>query len=81
MMLLILRPSPVTLGPDLTARVPLFTKNPGFATLNLRGGYRLGERTRLTFILENVFDKNYRTMGSGIDGPGANAVVSFSRNF
>lgn len=69
------------LGPDLSARVPLFTKNPGFATLNFRGGYRLGERTRLTFILENVFDKNYRTMGSGIDAPGTNAVVSFSRDF
>ena len=69
------------LGPDLSARVPLFRKNPGFATLNFRGGYRLGEHTRLTFILENVFDKNYRTMGSGIDAPGVNAVVSFSRDF
>ena len=69
------------LGPDLSARVPLFTKNPGFATLNFRGGYRIGEHTRLTFILENIFDKNYRTMGSGIDGAGTNAVVSFSRDF
>jgi hemoglobin/transferrin/lactoferrin receptor protein len=69
------------LGADLSARVPLFTKNPGFATLNFRGGYRLGERTRLTFILENVFDKNYRTMGSGVDAAGTNAVVSFSREF
>lgn len=69
------------LGPDLSARVPLYTKNPGFATLNFRGGYRLGEHTRLTFILENVFDKNYRTMGSGIDAPGTNAFVSFSRDF
>lgn len=25
------------LGPDLSARVPLFTKNTGFATLNVRG--------------------------------------------
>lgn len=69
------------LGADLSARVPLFTKNPGFATLNFRGGYRLGERTRLTFGLENVFDKNYRTMGSGIDSAGTNAFVSFSREF
>ena len=69
------------LGPDLSARVPLYTKNPGFATLNFRGGWRLGERTRLTFILENVFDRNYRTMGSGVDAPGTNAVVSFARNF
>lgn len=69
------------LGPDLSARVPLFTRNPGFATLNFRGGYRLGEHTQLTFILENVFDKNYRTMGSGVDGPGTNAFVRFARNF
>jgi outer membrane receptor protein involved in Fe transport len=69
------------LGADLSARVPLFTRNPGFATLNFRGGCRLGEQTRLTFILENVFDKNYRTMGSGVDGPGTNAFVSFARNF
>ena len=69
------------LGPDLSARVPLFTKNPGFATLNFRGGWRLGEHTRLTFILENVLDRNYRTMGSGIDAPGTNAVISFSRDF
>jgi len=69
------------LGPDLSARVPLFNEHPGFATLNLRGGYRLGERTRLTLILENVFDKNYRTMGSGTDAPGTNAVVRFSHGF
>jgi hemoglobin/transferrin/lactoferrin receptor protein len=69
------------LGPDLSARVPLFTRNPGFATLNFRGGYRLGEHTRLTFILENVFDRNYRTMGSGVDAPGTNAFVSFARDF
>ncbi|HZB46982.1 MAG TPA: TonB-dependent receptor, partial [Pyrinomonadaceae bacterium] len=69
------------LGPDLSARVPLYTKNPGFATLNVRGGLRLGERTRVTLILENILDKNYRTMGSGVDAPGVNAVVSFSRSF
>jgi outer membrane receptor protein involved in Fe transport len=69
------------LGPDLSARVPLFLKNPGFATFNVRGGYRLGERSNVTVILENVFDKNYRTMGSGVDAPGLNAVVSFSRSF
>ena len=44
-------------------------------------GYRFGEHTRLTFILENVFDKNYRTMGSGVDAPGTNAFVSLARNF
>jgi hemoglobin/transferrin/lactoferrin receptor protein len=68
------------LGPGLLPN-QLFTKNPGFALLNLRGGFRIGERSSITLILENIFDKNYRTMGSGIDGPGTNAAVRYSFNF
>src|SRR6185369_4328958 len=49
------------LGPGLLPN-QLFTKNPGFALLNLRGGFRIGERSSVTLILENIFDKNYRTM-------------------
>ncbi|MDQ3710775.1 MAG: TonB-dependent receptor [Acidobacteriota bacterium] len=62
-------------------RAPLFTKNPGFATFSVRGGYRFGESSALTFILENIFDKNYRTMGSGVDAPGINAMVRYSYKF
>lgn len=69
------------LGPDLSARVPLFVKNPGYATLNMRGGFRLGERSSVTIILENIFDRNYRTMGSGIDAPGVNAMIRYSHSF
>ena len=69
------------LGADLSARVPLYTKNPGFATFNARGGWRLGEGSAVTFILENILDKNYRTMGSGVDAPGTNAVVRVSHSF
>jgi hemoglobin/transferrin/lactoferrin receptor protein len=69
------------LGPDPNARIPLYTQNPGFATFNLRGGRRLGENSTVTLILENVFDKNYRTMGSGIDAPGINAFVRYSYKF
>ncbi len=68
------------LGPGLQPN-QLFTKNPGFALLNLRGGFRIGERSSITVILENILDKNYRTMGSGIDGPGTNAAVRYSFNF
>jgi outer membrane receptor protein involved in Fe transport len=68
------------LGPGLLPN-QLFTKNPGFALLNLRGGFRIGERSSVTLILENIFDKNYRTMGSGIDGPGTNAAVRYSFSF
>ena len=68
------------LGPGLQPNT-LFSKNPGFALFNLRGGFRIGERSSVTIILENIFDKNYRTMGSGIDGPGTNAAVRYSFNF
>ncbi|HEX8149829.1 MAG TPA: carboxypeptidase-like regulatory domain-containing protein [Pyrinomonadaceae bacterium] len=40
-----------------------------------------GFDTRLSFIVENVIARNYRTMGSGIDAPGTNAVVSIARSF
>jgi outer membrane receptor protein involved in Fe transport len=69
------------LGSDLSARVPLYMKNPGFATFNVRGGLRLGEGSNVTVILENIFDRNYRTMGSGIDAPGLNAMARFSHRF
>lgn len=69
------------LGTDLSARVPLYLKNPGYATLNVRGGFRLGEGSSVTAILENIFDRNYRTMGSGIDAPGINAMIRYSHSF
>ncbi len=69
------------LGPDPNAKTPLYMKNPGFATFNLRGGYRLGENSTVTLLLENILDKNYRTMGSGIDAAGINAVVRWSVKF
>jgi outer membrane receptor protein involved in Fe transport len=68
------------LGPTLQPN-QLFTKNPGFALLNVRGGFHIGEHSSVTVILENIFDKNYRTMGSGIDGPGTNAAVRYSFSF
>jgi outer membrane receptor protein involved in Fe transport len=69
------------LGPDLNARVPLYTTNPGYATLNLRGGLRLSSRAALTVVAENLFDRNYRLMGSGIDGAGRSFVIRQSFTF
>jgi outer membrane receptor protein involved in Fe transport len=69
------------LGPDPEADLPLFNKMPGYATLNFRGGYRLSESSSITVIIENILDKNYRTMGSGVDAPGFNAVVRYSFRF
>ncbi len=42
------------LGPGLQPNT-LFSKNPGFALFNVRGGFRIGERSSVTVILENHF--------------------------
>lgn len=66
------------IGPNTSAVVPLYTDNPAFATLNVRAGWKFSRATSLTVILENLLDANYRVMGSGVDGPGANLVVRLS---
>ncbi len=63
------------------AGAPMFLASPGYGTLNLRGGYRLGERSEVTVILENLADRNYRAHGSGVDAPGLNLQVGYSFRF
>jgi hemoglobin/transferrin/lactoferrin receptor protein len=52
---------------------------PGFATLNFRAGRTFGDQDqhRLSMNLENVTDKAYRVLGSGVDGAGINAIFSW----
>ncbi len=57
---------------DDSARVPLYTKTGGYAAINLRGSLALAEKINLNFGLFNIFDRNYRTHGSGTDSPGIN---------
>ncbi len=64
-----------------TTSVPLYTNTNGFATLNTRLGYRLNERHTILVSVENIFDKNYRINGSGIDSPGINAVLHYAFRF
>lgn len=68
------------LGVGVTS-APLFTKTPGFATLNFRGGYRFGESQEFIWIFENVLDKSYRLHGSGVDSPGRNLQVTYTIRF
>jgi outer membrane receptor protein involved in Fe transport len=60
---------------------PLFTKTPGFATLNFRGGYRMGEGHEFVGVFENVLDRNYRVHGSGVDSPGRNLQLTYILRF
>ncbi|WP_345684750.1 TonB-dependent receptor [Novipirellula caenicola] len=52
---------------------------PGYATLNVRTGRSFGERNQhqVSLSLENITDKYYRVLGSGVDGTGFNAVFGY----
>jgi outer membrane receptor protein involved in Fe transport len=66
---------------DNSTDVPLFLNTGGFASLNVRAGYKFAERHSLIFGVENILDKNYRINGSGIDSPGVNATVRYLFRF
>lgn len=52
---------------------------PGFATLNLRLGTTLGEydQHQVSVTFENMTDKGYRVLGSGVEGTGFNAILGW----
>jgi hemoglobin/transferrin/lactoferrin receptor protein len=50
---------------------------PGYATVNFRLGRMITPRQRLALNVENLFDEQYRVHGSGSDGPGINAIVTY----
>ena len=52
---------------------------PGYATLNLRAGKAFGSDNRnlVSLSLENITDKYYRVLGSGVDGAGFNAIFGY----
>ncbi|MDV6030733.1 MAG: hypothetical protein F9B45_11680 [Phycisphaera sp. RhM] len=52
---------------------------PGYATLNVRLGRSFGTENQhqLSLSLENITDKYYRVLGSGVDGAGFNAVFGY----
>ncbi len=54
---------------------------PGWWTLNVRGGVKLYDYTRLTLSLENLFDLRYRQHGSGVNSPGFNVSLSLDNRF
>jgi outer membrane receptor protein involved in Fe transport len=57
---------------------PLFTAVPGYATFNIRGGFKLGERHEFLIDFENIADRNYRGVSWGVDGGGRGVFVRYS---
>jgi hemoglobin/transferrin/lactoferrin receptor protein len=60
---------------------PLFTEVPGYTTVGVRGGVRIGTRHEFTIDFENIGDKNYRGIAWGIDAPGRNLSVGWRTKF
>jgi len=54
---------------------------PGWATLNLRVGWRIDEQLTARLALNNLTDARYRTHGSGIDAPGLDVRLSLDAAF
>ena len=68
------------LGPDLEPS-SLFPVVPGYATFNVRGGIRFGEKQDLLIEFENIADRNYRGVDWGLDGPGRGVYMRYNVRF
>lgn len=60
---------------------PLFSTVPGWVAFGARALYPIGDRLDLIAIAENLTDRNYRSMGSGVDAPGANVALRVRMKF
>ncbi len=60
------------LGPSVATGAPMFTSNAGYVVVGLACGIRLGRQSTTMVAIDNLTDRNYRVMGSGVDGAGRN---------
>ena len=61
--------------------VPLFPYLPGYGLVGVRGGFNFSDRSQLFVDLENIFDKSYRGISWGIDGPGRGVTFRYRYEF
>lgn len=54
---------------------------PGYGFVTLRGSWKVSDAVTASFAAENLFDKNYRIHGSGLNEPGRNIVLSLFYSF
>lgn len=60
---------------------PLYTAVPGYVTLSVRGGFRIGERHEVLIDFENIGDRNYRGISWGIDAPERGVLLRYNLRF
>ena len=66
---------------DDNTRVPLFVRTPAFVTVNLRAALAVSRHLDVNLAVMNLFDRNYRVHGSGVDGPGVNAYAAVTVSY
>ena len=59
----------------------LFTYLPSYALLNVRGGFKIGERSDIFWSFENILDGYNRKPSWGIDGAGRNFKIQYRLKF
>jgi len=61
--------------------VPTHIAVAGYGLVGVRGAYKFGERSEVFVDFENIFDKSYRGISWGIDGPGRGITVQYRYRF
>ena len=61
--------------------VPLFPHLPGYGLVGVRGGLNFSDRSQLFVDFGNIFDKSYRGISWGIDGPGRGVTLRYRYEF
>jgi iron complex outermembrane receptor protein/hemoglobin/transferrin/lactoferrin receptor protein len=56
------------------ARIPI-GGTPGYAVVDLRGGFRWSRHARLSLVVENLFDAAYRLHGSSVNAAGRGVLL------
>ncbi|MCC6536160.1 MAG: TonB-dependent receptor [Bryobacterales bacterium] len=63
------------------SRVPLLATNAGYAVVDVRGAHPVSEWVSLQFGVLNIFDRNARSLGSGVDLPGRSMFTGLRLRF
>jgi len=66
---------------DNDTAVPTHPYLAGYGLVGVRGGVKFDERSEIFVDFENVFDKSYRGISWGIDGPGRGVTVRYQYRF
>jgi hemoglobin/transferrin/lactoferrin receptor protein len=54
---------------------------PGYAVFGLQAGWRIRERFKLSAVIENLTNEDYRIHGSGLNEPGRNLILTVRTEF